>query len=318
MIKSPLTAAAFVVLPMMAQVSTCDPGAMFSGIFDPDVVLTGRGSMQAEGVGTATLRGSGSIQVNALDRTGLVILDAANVQYELEGEGQTYWYQGHLIVDGMLGSASIEGEELRVGLHGGPMELFAEGVGRVTLQGEGTYSTGGGPAVRWDVEEHAVDYGETQGRSADLNLDPDDRETLRDYGDLIRRVREQLANPDAVITGTGVLDAYGTGSASVIGDGTIDIETTGHAGLIIFDADQAVFELAGEGRTQWRGHNLIAEGYLGTAHVQGEALRVVVTGGPMTLHTEGTGQVRLSGTGYYETQSGKSGDIEEAPNDVSF
>jgi len=316
---SSIKLASFAVLPMLAQVSTCDPTNVLRDIFDPQVVLVGRGTLEASGTGTATLRGNGTIRVTTTERTGLVIFDAAGVEYELEGEGSTYWYQGHLIVDGMLGTASIEGDGLRVGLHGGPMEIYAEGEGRVTLSGEGTYSTNGDEEkTTWSEQEQTATYAAAGREPTVAEIPASDVKRIRDYSDLIDRVREALANPDVIVGGTGTLHAEGSGSVLVAGSGTVTVDAQGHSGIIIYNAAQVHFELSGEGRTQWRGVNLIAEGLVGTAFVEGEDLRVVVTGGPMVLDAEGTGRARLSGTGSYETNGEAPEGIPEEEVAVSF
>ncbi len=315
---SSIKLAAVAVLPMLAQTSTCNPSDIWSNVLNPDVVLVGQGTFDASGSGTVTLRGSGTIQVTATGRTGLVIFDAAGVDYQLDGEGATYWYEGHLVVDGMLGSATIQGASLRVGLHGGPMEIHAEGQGRITLSGEGEFSTGGDKREAWTDQEQAAVYA-APGQKPDVaEILAADIKATRDYIDLIERVREALRNPDAIVGGTGTLHAEGSGSARVTGAGVVMIEAQGQCGLVIFDAANVNFELAGEGRTKWRGDDLIAEGIVGTAYVEGENLRVVVTGGPMTLDAEGTGRARLSGEGWYETNSGVPEGIEEAEAEVAF
>ena len=149
--------------PMLAVViPPCVPDEIIDDIRDPNVVRRGTGSIEAEGSGTATLIGRGEIFIELQEdpegRAHLVIHDAANKDVTLNGQGTKYWRGDHLYVDGLVGTATIAGEGLVVGVTGHPLYLYAEGSGRVSLAGVGTYSVNGGEEQPWPTELQEIAY----------------------------------------------------------------------------------------------------------------------------------------------------------------
>lgn len=148
---------------LAVAIPPCVPDEIIDDIRDPNVIRRGTGSIEAEGSGTATVIGHGEVFIELAEdpegRAHLVIYDAAHKELELIGEGTKTWRGNHLYVDGLVGTARIAGERLVIGVTGHPLYLYAEGTGRVSLAGTGTYSVNEGAEQPWTtaVEEIAFE-----------------------------------------------------------------------------------------------------------------------------------------------------------------
>ena len=102
-------------------------------------------------------------------------------------------------------------------------------------------------------------------------------------------------------SGTGVLDAQGSGLAGVIGRGKIT--ASGSGVLWIKDrGGDAVIHVRGDGdMTKFPGGWVLYTGFNGRAYIAGSAVEVMAIGVRITLHAEGTGRFYLRGRGTYTT-----------------
>jgi uncharacterized protein (AIM24 family) len=125
------------------------PVIAFAQEAESRVIIAGTGSLTAEGDGAAKLRGSGTVEVTGQGK--LIVIDYGNnAEVNIDGLGAciqkvitvergsvTKW-----VCRGFEGSASVNGESIKVKLKGYDIVLNAEGTGVVALRGRGTYTAG--------------------------------------------------------------------------------------------------------------------------------------------------------------------------------
>jgi hypothetical protein len=115
--------------------------------------VRGTGTLTATGNGRAVARCS-SCSVQITGNGTLAILDTGDdTVVNVTGGGrritrQTEWGTAY-IYQGFNGTATIEGYFVAVALQGNNINLSANGTGRVTLRGQGSYSTTAGASGAW-------------------------------------------------------------------------------------------------------------------------------------------------------------------------
>jgi PKD repeat protein/uncharacterized protein YoxC len=110
------------------------------------VVLTGNGTLHAEGSGTAVLSGNLTINITA-DDAKLVIKDLAGdadidvSNYEISNieSGNSTDNNRAFVYINVTGDVNINGSRLTVMVSGEDIELYADGTGTAVLSGDGTY-----------------------------------------------------------------------------------------------------------------------------------------------------------------------------------
>lgn len=106
------------------------------------------------------------------------------------------------------------------------------------------------------------------------------------------------AAPNAVLRGTGVLDARGSGLVAV--KGRMDLAVSADRGILLVKdiAGDADVEVTGDGGTgEFHGFDV----YFGTgsAHITGSDVAVIVVGNDIKLHVVGKGWAYLKGRGHF-------------------
>ena len=105
--------------------------------------LGGRGSIWAEGIGLAILRGSGEVQIQG-HGAGLVwVKDAESIEASGEGHKWEIPETKATVLAGWSGTIRISGHNMTIWMVGGVIEFTASGAGRVYLRGRGTYEING-------------------------------------------------------------------------------------------------------------------------------------------------------------------------------
>jgi len=105
-----------------------------------------------------------------------------------------------------------------------------------------------------------------------------------------------------ILHGTGTLYAEGNGTALLAGNLTINIETNATGVLLV--SQNAQVTATGEGnRTELPNGYTKYQGF-GEAQIQGDEIKVKVTGREIKLKAEGTGRAVLKGNGTYHTEKG--------------
>lgn len=126
------------------------------------VVLTGEGTLEADGDGTAVISGNFSLNFNATDaklvikdmagdadiNTTSATFDSSNVD-----SGNSDDNNRAFVYHNLTGDVTIEGSRLTVMLRGTDMDLEVEGKGTAMLSGEGEYAVNGGELKKWAMSE---------------------------------------------------------------------------------------------------------------------------------------------------------------------
>lgn len=115
----------------------------------------GSGWLDAQGTGTAGVRGNGSIQVTG---AGLLWVKdvAGDASIEVSGFGRvTFYASGWRKYTGFNGNASISGSKVEANLVGSNIHLYAEGNGIFYLRGRGSYNTSQGSG-NWPAFQQTV------------------------------------------------------------------------------------------------------------------------------------------------------------------
>jgi hypothetical protein len=116
---------------------------------------TGTGTLHAYGYGSVHLSGSGTITIQ--EGAGTVWVDSAD-SIEADGRGRRVELpNGAIRLTGYSGTVQITGEDMRVRIVGGVIDLTASGSGSVWLNGEGTYETANSSGV-WEVPAIKVEF----------------------------------------------------------------------------------------------------------------------------------------------------------------
>lgn len=118
------------------------------------VTISGTGWLTAEGNGHASLSGTGTIRVVALESGNMIVSNNATV---IVGEGSQGTHQenqeaGTITYTG-FGSATVTGTDITVQIDGNGISLVARGTGTVTLAGNGTYTTHGATESTYNWSE---------------------------------------------------------------------------------------------------------------------------------------------------------------------
>jgi hypothetical protein len=109
--------------------------------------IGGRGTIWAEGLGLAILRGSGEVQIQS-HGAGLVwVKDAESLEATGEGHKWEIPETKATVLAGWSGTIRISGHNMTIWMVGGVIEFTASGAGRVYLRGRGTYEINGSQGV---------------------------------------------------------------------------------------------------------------------------------------------------------------------------
>jgi hypothetical protein len=109
--------------------------------------IGGRGTIRAEGVGLAILRGSGEVQIQG-HGAGLVwVKDAESLEASGEGHKWEIPETKATVLAGWSGTVRVSGHNMTIWMVGGVIEFTASGAGKVYLRGRGTYEINGRQGV---------------------------------------------------------------------------------------------------------------------------------------------------------------------------
>jgi hypothetical protein len=122
-------------------------GLAVTGLASADVIR-GKGTLNAEGSGAATLRMSGQVEITS-HGSGVVYIYGAE-KIRAEGNGKRTDRGRLFILRGHEGKISITGERMVVRIVGQEIEFDARGKGTAILRGRGTYETGNGRTGDWE------------------------------------------------------------------------------------------------------------------------------------------------------------------------
>ncbi len=126
------------------------PAASAEGERD-DVVLRGRGVLDAHGTGVAAVKGRVDMQVNA-NRGILLVKDIAGDAFvRVDGNGGTAEWNGFTVYFGS-GEATIVGSHVAVVVVGTDIDLHAAGKGWAYLKGHGRYFVNGEGPFPWNPD----------------------------------------------------------------------------------------------------------------------------------------------------------------------
>lgn len=132
-------------------------------------------------------------------------------------------------------------------------------------------------------------------------LQKDTLEILKDAAKQLRDVfkdAKKLSDRKVVVRGTGKLIANGNGRAVIEGDVTVTL--SGNATLVV--SGNANVTTAGTGTREVLGNGNVKYHGFGSATINGENIRVEVSGNGIDLAAEGTGSAVLMGNGTYRTE----------------
>ncbi|MBI5288345.1 MAG: hypothetical protein HY873_05180 [Chloroflexi bacterium] len=116
-----------------------------------DVVLRGRGVLDAHGTGVAAVKGRVDMQVNA-NRGILLVKDIAGDAFvRVDGTGGTAHWNGFTVYFG-TGEATIVGSHVAVIMVGTDIDLHAAGKGWAYLKGRGHYFVNGEGPFPWNPD----------------------------------------------------------------------------------------------------------------------------------------------------------------------
>ena len=116
-----------------------------------DVVLRGRGVLDAHGTGVAAVKGRVDMQVDA-NRGILLVKDIAGDAFvRVNGNGETAHWNGFTVYFG-TGEASIVGSHVAVIVVGTDIDLHAAGKGWAYLKGRGHYFVNGEGPFPWNPD----------------------------------------------------------------------------------------------------------------------------------------------------------------------
>lgn len=122
----------------------------------PVRILTGIGSVTAQGRGHARFLGSGTITVSGTGSLKYKDL-AGDAKVSTSGRGRRHQHikTGVVHYHGYKGSATISGSKILVRVIGFGISLTAEGKGVLTLRGRGTYTVSG-QTSNWTGKEMQI------------------------------------------------------------------------------------------------------------------------------------------------------------------
>jgi len=116
------------------------------------VTISGTGWLTAEGNGHASLSGTGTIRVVALESGNMIVSNNATVTIGAGSQGTVENQDNQRVYTG-FGSATVTGTDITVQIDGNGISLVAKGTGTVTLAGNGTYTTHGATESTYDWSE---------------------------------------------------------------------------------------------------------------------------------------------------------------------
>jgi uncharacterized protein YoxC len=149
------------------------------------VVLTGNGTLHAEGSGTAVLSGNLTINITA-DDAKLVIKDLAGdadidvSNYEISNieSGNSTDNNRAFVYINVTGDVNINGSRLTVMVSGEDIELYADGTGTAVLSGEGTYEIIDGDESGTWANRNIDDDEDVEGEEDEDTEDEDDSSVI--------------------------------------------------------------------------------------------------------------------------------------------
>ncbi len=116
----------------------------------PDVVIAGRGVLDAQGNGLVAMRGNIDAAVSA-DRGILLVKDeSTDAVVRVDDYGDVAHWGGFTVYFGFRGNATIIGKHVAVIVIGGEVNVHAAGRGWAFLKGEGHYFVNGHGPFPWD------------------------------------------------------------------------------------------------------------------------------------------------------------------------
>ncbi|WP_406661167.1 hypothetical protein V7O66_01200 [Methanolobus sp. ZRKC3] len=155
------------------------------------VLLSGTGTLEAKGEGTAVLSGDLLLGITATDAK-LVVKDMAgdaaintdDANYESSNidSGNSDDNNRAFVFHDLSGNVTIEGSRLTVMLRGDDISLTAEGTGSVVLAGEGTYTTSKDGEIT-DGEWAESQYDEDDEEEVDEEVEDESDEDIEDSDD---------------------------------------------------------------------------------------------------------------------------------------
>ena len=118
----------------------------------PDVVLAGRGVLDAHGTGVAAVKGL--IDYHATADEGILLVKdiKGDARIDVQGNGETANWHGFTVYFGFHGEASIQGTDVAVIAVGRGIDLHVFGRGWAYLKGNGEFRVNGGDAHPWTDE----------------------------------------------------------------------------------------------------------------------------------------------------------------------
>lgn len=117
-----------------------------------DVMLRGRGVLEAHGSGLAAVRGNMDYNVHAEQAVLLVRDEDGDARIHVEGYAGKFQWNGFDVYFGFHGRAQVVGPSVAVIVLGEGIELHAAGHGWAFLKGRGVYSVNGLPPQPWTEE----------------------------------------------------------------------------------------------------------------------------------------------------------------------
>lgn len=117
-----------------------------------NVVVSGTGTLEASGNGTAIIEGDITVTLSTIKGTLIV---SNNAEVTTDGTGMKEELDNGDVKYQSFGSATIGGSGIKVEMSGNDIELTATGTGSAILNGNGTYHTENGFSAtsEWDEEE---------------------------------------------------------------------------------------------------------------------------------------------------------------------
>ncbi|MBN2110775.1 MAG: hypothetical protein JW705_06785 [Methanosarcinaceae archaeon] len=159
------------------------------------VVLTGEGTLEADGNGTAVISGNFSLDFNATDAM-LVIKDMAgdasistsDASYDSSNvdSGNSDDNNRAFVYHDLTGNVTINGTRLTIMLRGTDMDLVVEGKGTAMLSGDGTYIVNGVEEKAWatpDQDDDEDDEADDDTSDNEADDDASDNEADDDASD---------------------------------------------------------------------------------------------------------------------------------------
>lgn len=134
-------------------------------------------------------------------------------------------------------------------------------------------------------------------------LQKDSHKILKDAATELRqffREAKKLNGGNVVVTGTGTLEASGTGKATIEGD--ITVRLSARNGILVV-SNEGTVTTNGTGTKEELGNGDVKYQGFGSATIEGSDVTVEISGEDIKLTATGTGSATLSGNGTYNTEN---------------